>query len=317
MENEISEKMQEEIIDKVETRRPKEPTNKGYYYLVVTVGALFSLFYWLTCGLGSLSSESHRGVYLIFSTVMVFLMFRATLRSKSKNPTVMDIIWSILTIAVIVIWMKIFPNYAMRRVGNPDMIHLVIGALVILISLEAGRRATGYVLPGLALFFLLYAYFGPYIPGMLGHYGFPIARIFEFIGFGMNGIWGVVVNTYASYIFPFIIFASFLGFSGGGKAIEKIAVAVAGGSRGGPAKIAVVSSALIGSVTGSSAANAVMTGSYTIPIMKKHGYRAETAAGIEAAASTGGQFMPPIMGAGAFLIASFTQTPYMDIVKLS
>ena len=157
----------------------------------------------------------------------------------------------------------------------------------------------------------------PSVPGILGHYGFQWDRIAEFVGVNMGGIYGLVTNTYATFILPFILFASFLEAAGGGQAVEEISKAIAGGSRGGPAKIAVISSGIIGSVTGSSAANAVVTGSYTIPLMIKTGYKPHTAAAIEAAASTGGQFMPPIMGAAAFLIAAFTETPYLEIVKIA
>ncbi|NIO11104.1 MAG: TRAP transporter large permease subunit, partial [Deltaproteobacteria bacterium] len=124
-------------------------------------------------------------------------------------------------------------------------------------------------------------------------------------------------NTYATFVFPFIVFASFLQAAGAGDAIETLALAVAGGTRGGPAKVAVVSSGIIGSVTGSSAANAVATGSYTIPLMKRVGYKPHVAAGVEAAASSGGQMLPPIMGAGAFLLATFTDTAYVDIIKIA
>ncbi len=301
----------------VDRRKPIEPSNKILLYIIFGAGALFSFIYWLTCGTGSASTESHRGLYYIFTIVMVFLLYRPAVKNSKPNPSIFDILLSLAAIAVIVTWIVTYPNYAIKKIGNPDTIHLVIGALVILLSLELARRVVGYVLPVMALIFLSYAYFGPYVPGMLGHYGFGFERIFEFIGYSMEGIWGVVMNTYATYIFPFIIFASFLDSAGAGKAIERISTAIAGGARGGPAKVAVISSGLIGSVTGSSAANAVITGSYTIPIMKNLGYRAHTAAGIEAAASTGGQFMPPIMGAAAFLIAAFTRTPYTDIVKVS
>lgn len=317
MQNEKHGDKQAKLDKKIERRRAAEPANKILFYSVFAVGAFFSFFYWLTCGIGSFSTESHRGVYFILTMIMSFLLFRPTIKNKKQNPSVLDYLLAVAAIVVIGMWMMIYPDYALNKIGNPDTIHIVLGGLIILLSLEVARRVVGYVLPVLALIFLAYAYFGPYIPGMMGHYGFPLERIFEFIGFGMNGIWGVVVNTYATYIFPFIIFASFLQATGGGTAIEKISTAIAGGTRGGPAKIAVVSSGLIGSVTGSSAANAVVTGSYTIPIMKNLGYRAHTAAGIEAAASTGGQFMPPIMGAAAFLIAAFTRTPYLDIVKIS
>ena len=318
MENKIKDKKKEKLAESlVERRRPVEPANRALYYLLFGTGALFSFIYWFTCGTGSYSTESHRGIYYILTMVMTFLMYRSSIKNKSKNPSVFDILIAIASVAVVVVWIVIYPNYAVKKIGNPDTIHLVIGALVILLSLEIARRVVGYVLPAMALVFLLYAYFGPYVPGMLGHYGFGLDRISEFVGFSMEGIWGVVMNTYATYIFPFIIFASFIDSAGAGKAIEKISTALAGGARGGPAKVAVISSGLIGSVTGSSAANAVITGSYTIPIMKNLGYRAHTAAGIEAAASTGGQFMPPIMGAAAFLIAAFTRTPYTEIVRIS
>ena len=284
--------------------------------IVLVVSVLFSLFYLYTSGFSLFSSESHRGMYFLFTLVLCFLMFPAFKGGNSKRFTVADVLLALSSIAVIGYWIIMYPDYA-TRIGNPNISDIILGALIILLSLEVARRVVGLVLPIMALVFIAYAYLGPYVPGMLGHYGFGTSRIMEYIGVGMGGVWGVVVNTYATYIFPFIIFASFLQAAGGGEAIEKIATSVAGGSRGGPAKIAVISSGLIGSITGSSAANAVMTGAYTIPLMKKLGYRAHTAAGIEAAASTGGQFMPPIMGAAAFLIAAFTQTPYLEIVKIS
>lgn len=201
--------------------------------------------------------------------------------------------------------MLAYSSYVMR-IGNPNTLDIIMGAIAILLSIELARRAVGYALPVMAVVFLLYAYFGPFVPGMLGHYGFSGMRIVEFVAAGMSGVYGDVVNTFATYIFPFVVFAAVLQASGGGQAIEKIAKAVAGGARGGPAKIAVVASGLIGTITGSSAANAVMTGAYTIP-----------AAAVEAAASTGGQFMPPVMGAAAFLIATFTETPYVKVMLIS
>ncbi len=212
--------------------------------------------------------------------------------------------------------MLAYSSYVMR-IGNPNTLDIIMGAIAILLSIELARRAVGYALPVMAVVFLLYAYFGPFVPGMLGHYGFSGMRIVEFVAAGMSGVYGDVVNTFATYIFPFVVFAAVLQASGGGQAIEKIAKAVAGGARGGPAKIAVVASGLIGTITGSSAANAVMTGAYTIPLMKKTGYQAHTAAAVEAAASTGGQFMPPVMGAAAFLIATFTETPYVKVMLIS
>jgi len=290
---------------------------KGKVDLVVNIIALiFALFYMYTCAFGIISMELHRGGYLLFTLLLCFLLYPTRKSSSKNNVSLFDWILWILALIAIGYWIIMYSSYA-YRIGNPMFTDIFMGVVLIVLSLEVTRRVMGYALPILAIFFLLYAYLGPFIPGMMGHYGFKTIRIVEYVAVGMGGIYGIVVNTYATYIFPFIIFASFFQASGGGSAIEEISCAIAGTSRGGPAKIAVISSGLIGSITGSSAANAVITGSYTIPLMKKLGYKAHTAAGIEAAASTGGQFMPPIMGAAAFLIAAFTETPYLDIVKVA
>ena len=276
----------------------------------------FSAFFLYTCAFGLISSELHRGGYLLFTFLLCFVLYPFKRGSTSNRLTPIDWILWILVFISFCFWIIEYPSYA-YRIGNPNQLDIIIGSIVIILSIEAARRAVGYVLPILAVIFLIYAYLGPYVPGILGHYGFGIQRIVEYNAVSMGGIYGLVTNTYATFIFPFIVFASFLQAAGGGVAIEEIATAVAGTARGGPAKIAVVSSGFIGSVTGSSAANAVVTGSYTIPLMIKTGYKPHTAAAVEAAASTGGQFMPPIMGAAAFLIASFTETSYLTIIKLS
>lgn len=305
--------------DKIkETENPIRQLNKNTDLIVNLIALTFALFYLYTCAFGIISMELHRGGYLLFSLLLCFLLYPARKGlNKDKNyVSLLDWILWVLTIVVIGCWIINYPSYA-YRIGNPTIIDVLMGIILIGLSLEVARRVIGYILPILAILFLLYAYFGPFVPGILGHYGFKISRIVEYTAVGMGGIYGVVVNTYATYIFPFIIFASFFQAAGGGSAIEEISCAIAGATRGGPAKIAVISSGLIGSVTGSSAANAVITGSYTIPLMKRLGYKSHIAAGVEAAASTGGQFMPPIMGAAAFLIAAFTETPYIDIIKIS
>lgn len=276
----------------------------------------FSSFFLYTCAFGLISSELHRGGYLLFTLILCFMLYPSRKGLGINRLTVFDWILFTLTVISIGYWIIEYPSYA-YRIGDPNQMDILMGVIIIVLSIEVARRAVGYVLPVLAILFLLYAYFGPYVPGILAHYGFKGQRIVEYTAVSMGGIYGIVTNTYATFIFPFIVFASFLQAAGGGSAIEEIASALAGGARGGPAKIAVVSSGFIGSVTGSSAANAVVTGSYTIPLMIKTGYKPTTAAAIEAAASTGGQFMPPIMGAAAFLIASFTETPYLQIIKIA
>ncbi len=290
--------------------------------MATTLAAVFSLVFIYTSGFGYISwglrrgIELHRGSYLLFTMLLCFILYPERKQVPREKVFLFDWILCLLAVVTISYWIVIYPSYA-YRIGDPTALDIVSGAILIALSFEMARRVVGYVLPVLAGLFLLYAYLGPYVPGILGHYGYPLTRITEFIGVGMGGIYGIVTNTYATYIFPFVIFASFLQAAGAGSAIEKVSLAIAGGTKGGPAKVAVVSSGFIGSVTGSSAANAVATGSYTIPMMIRAGYRPHEAAAVEAAASTGGQFLPPVMGAAAFLIAAFTDTPYLDIVKIA
>ncbi|HAK44424.1 MAG TPA: C4-dicarboxylate ABC transporter [Spirochaeta sp.] len=275
-----------------------------------------SAYYLYTCAFGIINMQQHRGIYFLLTMLLCFLLFPFIKTESSKIP-VYDWIIMIIALGAIGLWILDFGEYVQHRTGMPSKRDIALGIVLILLSLEMGRRVVGKTLPILAIVFIAYAYAGPYLPGILGHYGFSTKMIVENTAVTMGGIFGIVTNTYATYIFPFIVFAAFLQASGAGDAIENIAKAIAGTHRGGAAKIAVVSSGLIGSVTGSSAANAVMTGAYTIPMMKRLGYKSHDAAGIEAAASTGGQFMPPIMGAAAFLIASFTETPYIEIIKVA
>jgi len=284
---------------------------------VNSVAALFSIYFIYTSGFGLVSIEMHRGGYLLLTYVLIFLLFPFRRGSKEYKIPFYDWMLCAVTITVISYWIVTYPEFGVKRIGNPNRTDISMGAILLLLSFEVARRVVGYVLTTLAALFLLYAYFGPYVPGILGHYGYTIPRIIEFLACSMGGIYGIVTNTYSTFIFPFVIFATFLQAAGAGPAISEISLALAGGTRGGPAKVAVIASGFIGSVTGSSAANAVATGSYTIPMMMKAGYRPHEAAAVEAAASTGGQFMPPVMGAAAFLIAAFTDTPYFDIVKVS
>ncbi len=306
--------MSETVVEETETKMRRLHGKTALIASIVAAG--FSSLFIYTSGFGFISSELHRGGYLLFTMVLCFLLYPLGKAAARDRVPVLDWLLCLLVIITIGYWIVEYPSYA-YRIGNPNRIDIVMGAILIILSFEMGRRVVGYVLPVLAALFILYAYFGPYVPGILAHYGYKWGRIFEFLGVSMGGIYGIVTNTYATFIFPFIVFASFLQAAGAGSAIEDFSRAVAGGTRGGPAKVAVVSSGFIGSITGSSAANAVATGSYTIPMMKRTGYESHTAAAVEAAASTGGQFLPPIMGAAAFLIAAFTDTSYLEIIKLA
>jgi hypothetical protein len=299
-----------------ETKERMRPLEGKTLWFANITAVLFALFYIYTAGFGLISTEMHRGAYILFTMLLCFTLY--PLRKKTIGNRVPLIDWALCIIAAVAItyWIVEFPSYALR-VRNPTQADIVMGIAITILSLEVARRTINLILPALALVFLMYAYFGYYVPGVLGHPGFSIVNIVESIACDVGGIYGIVANTYATFVFPFIIFASFLKAAGAGDAVESLALAIAGGTRGGPAKVAVVSSGIIGSITGSSAANAVATGAYTIPLMKKTGYKSHVAAGVEAAASSGGQMLPPVMGAGAFLLATFTETAYVDLIKIA
>ena len=199
------------------------------------------------------------------------------------------------------------------RAGMPITLDLVFGLLAILLVMEAARRTMGWDLPVLAILCLIYAYFGPYMPGFLSHRGYSVKRIIEHMYLGTEGIYGIPLGVVATYVFHFILFGIFITKTGLGQLFIDIATAIAGKSTGGPAKVAIISSGLLGSINGSSIANTVTTGSFTIPLMKRVGYSPRFAGAVEATASTGGQITPPIMGAAAFIMAEMIGIPYIKI----
>lgn len=212
--------------------------------------------------------------------------------------------------------MKEYAEYCAKRVGLPDPMDIYLGLVMIFVSLEVTRRVMGNTLAILGLVMVLSTYFGPYLPGIFEHRGISVARIIEF-NFFIDGIFGTVVSVFATYVMPFLIFGAFLQKTGGGDFFINLASALAGRIAGGPALIAVGGSAVFGSISGSPVANVAATGTFTIPMMKKVGYSAEFAGAVEAAASTGGTFLPPIMGAGAFILATITETPYSKIMIMA
>ncbi len=193
----------------------------------------------------------------------------------------------------------------------------IAGAALLFLVLEATRRAVGWEMALIGLIFLLYVMFGNYLPDAIANRGFSLERVVRFQIFTSEGIYGAPLGIAATAVFMFVLFGAFLESTGVGKFLIDLSYAAAGKYRGGPAKACVLASAGMGSISGSAIANAVAVGALTIPMMKKLGYKPEQAAGIEASASTGGQIMPPIMGAGAFIMAEFTNTPYRDIVLIS
>lgn len=255
----------------------------------------------------------------IFLTIPVFLASFAfiayTKRLKFYRQDGIPYIDIGLTLLGASFSIYIFANYEniVDRAGMPSTLDLIFGLLAILMVMESARRAIGWDLPVLAVFCLIYAYFGPYMPGFLSHRGYSVKRIIEHMYLGTEGIYGIPLGVVATYVFHFVLFGIFVTKTGLGQLFIDIAMAIAGRSTGGPAKVAIISSGLLGSINGSSIANTVTTGSFTIPLMKRVGYTPRFAGAVEATASTGGQITPPIMGAAAFIMAEMIGVPYIKI----
>lgn len=301
----LSEEQQKAILSKYD---PESNTrdHQGVMRKVVYFGLLaFTLFQLYTAINGQFTAYIQRSIHLGFALSLIFLLFPAR-RIWVHKPSIpwYDFIFALLSIGVGLYW-PIFYDDIVFRAGSLSTVDLVVGALAILLTLEAARRAVGLPITIIAAVFLVYAYYGRYFPGFLAHRGQDIDTIVQVMFFTTDGILGTPISVSATFIFVFLLFGAFLVKTGVGQYFNDLAVTIAGRLTGGPAKVAIFSSALQGTISGSSVANVVTSGSYTIPMMKKLGYRKEFAGGVEAAASTGGQIMPPIMGAAAFLMVEF------------
>ena len=249
------------------------------------------------------------GGLLFFGDRLVMARFR-------HAPTISDVLFALAAAGVLYYWLSEFEqlNY---RAGAENELDILISLLGLLLSLEVGRRVLGWSMTLIGLGALAFAYFGPLLPELLAHRGFGIERLATALFLRTNGIFGVMANVLATYVILFIFFGAFLQKSGASRFFIDLPLALAGKSTGGPAKVAVIASALFGSVSGSAIANTVSTGAFTIPLMKKAGFKPHVAGAIEPSASIGGMFLPPIMGAGGFLMAELTGTPYSTIMMIS
>ena len=284
--------------------------------IVALIAWLFVAFQVYTAGYAPMTAIFQRSIHLGFVLVLLFLTVPV---SKRFPPWLRWLLDGVLIAATLIVVGYIYTQYnaIMDRFGWWEPTDVGLGVVATLLVLEATRRAIGWPMTLIAAFFLAYAYFGPYFPGVFSHKGYDLERLATQLYLTTEGIFGLPLGVAATFVFIFILFGALLEATGAGKFFIDLAYALAGQSRGGPAKASVISSAFMGSLSGSAIANVVTTGAFTIPLMRRLGYRPEEAAGVEAAASTGGQIMPPIMGAGAFLIAEYTGVPYLEIVKLS
>ena len=292
----------------------------------LVVGALLivlSCFHYYTAGFGLLRETTHRGIHLAFVLGLVFLVFpaRKSMLEHARQHSwwapggVPLVDWLLgLAIAASVLYIPwIFEDLAFR-VGNPLPLDVVMGSVLVVLLLEATRRAMGWPLPVIAIVFMIYALAGPVFPGLLKHSGAPWSSLVNHLYMTSQGIYGIAVGVVATFVFHFVLFGVLATRIGLGQLFIDIASAIAGRYAGGPAKVSVFASALFGMLSGSSVANAVTVGSLTIPAMIRLGYPRHFAGAVEAASSTGGQITPPIMGAAAFLMIEFLNLPYQTII---
>ena len=282
--------------------------------LVMIIAVAMSCFHFYTSGFGLLLAQKQGAVHLAFTLALVFLLYpMSSKQSKTSGIPFYDYIIAAIGVAS-ALYLVVFFNELTTRAGLPTSTDLIMGFLLIASLLEATRRISNPILPGLAIAALLYCYFGRSMPDMIAHRGFSVERIINHMYLGTEGIFGTPLEVSSTFVFMFILFGSVLEKTGLGKFIIDLSMALAGWSTGGPAKVAVVSSGLMGMVSGSSVANVCTTGMFTIPLMKSVGYEPHFAGAVEAVASTGGQIMPPVMGAAAFIMAQILGVPYMEVV---
>ena len=303
----------EDLMRKYDTEARFRALTGWQGQLVALLAVAMSCFHFYTSGFGLLLAQMQGAVHLAFTLALVFLLYPATSKqSKTSGIPFYDFILAALGVAS-ALYLVFFFNDLVTRAGLPTTTDLVMGFILIATLLEATRRISNPVLPCLAIIALLYCYFGRYMPQMLAHRGFSVARIVNHMYLGTEGIFGTPLEVSSTFVFMFILFGAVLEKTGLGKFIIDLSMALAGWSTGGPAKVAIVSSGLMGTVSGSSVANVCTTGMFTIPLMKSVGYEPHFAGAVEAVASTGGQIMPTVMGAGAFIMAQFLGVPYIQV----
>lgn len=285
-------------------------------YIIVAMCTVLCLFHIRGAWAGSAVPYVQRGIHLLCLLPIVFLLYPATKKSPKDRITWIDAVWAILSAvpcAYVVVFRRYLENRTMMVTPVKD-IEIILGIILIVSVIEALRRAVSPVMAGLVTVFVLYLPLGEFLPGIFYHKSLSLSRIVEgaFLSSG-EGVFGLLMGTSATHIILFIIFGSFVFAIGAGEFFTDFSRSIAGASVGGPAKIATLSSCLFGTLTGSAVANVYATGTFTIPLMKKQGFKPEFAGAVEAATSTGGQIMPPIMGAAAFLVADNLTTPYITV----
>ncbi len=303
----------EDIVAKYDKESATRRTGKTLTKVIAALLFVWGSWQLYTAFAGEWPSQLQRVTHLGFVLSAVFLLYPATAKGRDKFAWY-DILLSAASALIAVYYMTQYNGLATRAGMNTAM-DVFVATIAVVLVLEAARRVVGLPILIVVMAFLLYAYFGQSMPSFLRHKGVRFERLMSYMLYTGEGILGVPLGVSSTFIFLFIMFGSFLEKTGIGRFFIDLGNAVAGGASGGPAKVAVISSALEGTISGSSVANTAGSGSFTIPMMKNLGYRPEFAGAVEASASTGGQIMPPVMGAAAFLMCEFLGVPYATIAK--
>ncbi|EFL89385.1 TRAP transporter permease [Ahrensia sp. R2A130] len=323
-EQELDAKALAEIERKYDPETAFRPPGQIIAGAVSVALVAMSIYHFYASGFGLIRELLHRGIHLSFALGLVFLLF-GWMRAKSTTPAppalwrfngvpLLDIFFAIAAVVASLYLPLLPPEIVAERVGNPSQFDVFMGTVLLVLTLEAARRSVGPTLPLIALVFIAFALFGPYAPGALKHGGTSWLGLINHLYMTNQGIYGIAIGVMAQYVFLFILFGVLATRIGLGQLFIDLAMALAGRFAGGPAKVAIFSSAFMGTISGSSIANTVTTGALTIPAMKKVGYPPHFAGAVEATASTGGQITPPILGAAAFIMVEYLEIPLRDIL---
>ncbi len=284
------------------------------FWLAGAIALAMSAFQLWTAAMGTLPGVLQRSVHLTFALALCFCFYPLSRRRRQNRLPWYDLVLAVLgTYAAL--YVTINHEALIQRVGIPEPMDTAMGLLLVLLVLEATRRAVGFWLPAITTVFFLYAFLGPWMPELFSHRGYSLRRVIGHLYLTTEGIFGIPLGVSSTFVFAFVLFGALLERTGAGEYLIRVAFSLFGHTRGGPAKVSVVASAFMGTITGSSIANTATIGSMTIPLMKRVGFKAEVAGGIETAAGGNGQLMPPVMGAAAFVMAEWLQMPYLEIAK--
>lgn len=321
---ELSQQTLQDIERKYDPETAFRPIGHRIAIFVSAALVAMSVYHFYASGFGLIRELLHRGIHLSFVLGLVFLLFgfrrnvSATLPEKKwyriDGVSLLDILFSTLAVGAALYLPLLPPEIVSERVGNPSQSDVLMGTFLLLLTLEATRRSVGPTLPLIALVFILFAIFGPWAPGALKHGGTSWLGLINHLYMTNQGIYGIAIGVMAQYVFLFIVFGVLATRIGLGQLFIDMAMVIAGRYSGGPAKVAIFSSAFMGTISGSSIANTVTTGALTIPAMKRVGYPPHFSGAVEATASTGGQITPPILGAAAFIMVEYLEIPLRDVL---